>query len=275
MANFRGEGDEENMTLGPINGETGRKKPSELLTHFDGLISTSPQPTKELVPRSKPKDLISSTPTTQDLLKDLVATTQVTTPKATRPNTPESGGSKSSRTTVGGKAPRVQVPTKPYGDKNIELTSEEDESGEDESEEDEIQSSQPATSSSSQPPLKLGKPKGALVQTNLLGGLGSSKKQKLNHVSTTDDADATTLKFSSSNMQLEQVNKIVEQLFIEREAQKAAEEENAPKKKGGKKGSGQKTDIHPKFDKAGKPSSAASTEQKGRPLFMKSPYMFL
>ena len=131
------------------------------------------------------------------------------------------------------------------------------------------------TSSSSQPPLKLGKPKSALVQTNLLGGLGSSKKQKLNHVSTTDDADATTLKFSSSNMQLEQVNKIVEQLFIEREAQKAAEEENAPKKKGGKKGSGQKTHIHPKFDKAGKPSSAASTEQKGRPLFMKCPYLFL
>ena len=102
MANFRGEGDEENMTLGPINGETGRKKPTDLLAHLDGLISTSPQPTKELPPRSKPKDLISSTPTTQDLLKDLVATTQVTTPKATRPSTPESGGSKSSRTTVGG-----------------------------------------------------------------------------------------------------------------------------------------------------------------------------
>ena len=92
---------------------------------------------------------------------------------------------------------------------------------------------------------------------------------------TIEDDEATSLKFSSSNMQLEQVNKIVEQLLIEREAQKAAEEENAPKKKGGKKGMGQKSNKDPKFDKAGKPSSAASTEQKGRPLFMKSPYMFL
>ena len=60
---------------------------------------------------------------------------------------------------------------------------------------------------------------------------------------------------------------------MEREAQKEAEEENAPKKR--RKSNAKSTTVTPKFDKAGKPSSAASTEQKGRPLFMKSPYMFL
>ena len=262
------------MTLGNINGVTGRQKPKDLLAHLDGLISTTPQPTKELPSRSTPKDLISSTPSTQDLLKDLVATTQVTTPKATRPNTPESGGSKSSRATLGGKAPRVQVASRPYEDKQIELTSEEDESEEEESGEDEIQSFQPETSSSSQPPAKVAKPKTALVQTNLMGGFVSSKKQKLSHMPTTEDDDATSLKFSSSNIQMEQMNKIVESMFLAREAQKAAEEESAPKKKG-KRGLGTKASKVPKFDKAGKASSAASTEQKGRPLFMKSPHVFL
>ena len=113
IANFRGEGDEENMTLSNVSGTTGRQRPKELLGHIEGLISTDPQPTKD-APRSKPKDLLNSTPTTQDLLKDLQAVTQATTPKAARPNTPESGGSKGSRATLAGKAPRAQSATQPF-----------------------------------------------------------------------------------------------------------------------------------------------------------------
>ena len=68
------------------------------------------------------------------------------------------------------------------------------------------------------------------------------------------------------------MNQAIEQMFMQREAAKAAEEESAPKKKG-KTGKG-KTATDPKFTKAGKASSAASTEQKGRPLFMKCPFTF-
>ena len=91
---------------------------------------------------------------------------------------------------------------------------------------------------------------------------------------TTDTDEATTLKFSGSNVNLADMNKMVENMFMAHVAQKEAEEESAPKKTGGKKGKG-KSATDPKFTKAGKASSAASTEQKGRPLFMKCPLTFL
>ena len=106
------------MTLSNINGTHGRTKPKELIGHLEGIVSTDPTPIKEH-PRSKPKDQLNSTPTTQELFKDLLATTQPSTPKPNRPNTPESGGSKGSRPTIAGKAPRTQPATQPFGDKQI------------------------------------------------------------------------------------------------------------------------------------------------------------
>ena len=62
--------------------------------------------------------------------------------------------------------------------------------------------------------------KPGFVQTKL--ALGSSKKQKFTHVSSTDDAEATTIRFSGGNISKQQLDKIVEKAFLEREAQKEA-----------------------------------------------------
>ena len=272
IANFRGEGDEENMTLGNVSGTTGRTKPKELFGHLEGLVSTQPAPTKG-APPSKPKEAMNSAPQTQELMRELLVSTQVGTPKATRPTTPDSGGSKSSRPTMGGKAPRQQPATQTFGDKQIELTDSSAEENEEGSDEDELQSFQPESTTSSQPQPKQGKPRTTLVQTSLAGGLASNKRAKLAQVPTTDTDEATTLKFSGSNVNLVEMNKMVENMFMAHVAQKEAEEESAPKKTG-KKGKG-KSATDPKFTKAGKASSAASTEQKGRPLFMKCPFTFL
>ena len=112
-----------------------------------------------------------------------------------------------------------------------------------------------------------------MVQSQL--ALGSSKKQKSAHVSTTDDEDATIIRFFGGNIiSKAQLDKIIEKTFLEREAQKEAEEAEAGPKKRAKKGSSKSTAVTPKFGKSGKPSSAASTEQKGTPLFMNGPDMF-
>ena len=50
IANFRGEGDEENMTLSNVSGTTGRTKPKELIGHLEGLVSTEAPPTKGAPP---------------------------------------------------------------------------------------------------------------------------------------------------------------------------------------------------------------------------------
>ena len=83
------------------------------------------------------------------------------------------------------------------------------------------------------------------MQTKLTGGLVSSKKTKLSHVSTTDDDDATTIKFSGGNISRAQLNELIEQRFL----QQAAEEEDAPAKKGKvKKGKVKSSVEKPMFD---------------------------
>ena len=61
-----------------------------------------------------------------------------------------------------------------------------------------------------------------------------------------------------------QFNSMVEERFLQHVAEKEAEKP----KRGRKPGPQKKDKVVPMFDKAGKASSAASTEQKGTPLFM-------
>ena len=92
----------------------------------------------------------------------------------------------------------------------------------------------------------------------------------MSHVSTEDDDEATTIKFSGGNISRAQLNEIIEKRFLEQHMQEESGED-APKKSKSKKTKGK---PKPMFTKAGKPSSAASTEQKGTPLFMKRPLIF-
>jgi hypothetical protein len=81
-----------------------------------------------------------------------------------------------------------------------------------------------------------------------------------------DDENQTTIHFSGSNMLTsEQLNSIVEERFLKHVADKEAEKPKRGRKPGAQ---GKKDKVVPMFDKAGKATSAASTEQKGTPLFM-------
>ena len=263
IANFRGAGDDEKMNLSNLDGKTARNKPLELLKHLEGLVSILEQPAPEIVrpaANSSPKVRDRLTQETENLLGQLASATQPPTPTSqankSRASTPESLGSSKSRMQTGGKAPRPEN-TKTYLDKEVLVTSEsETSSGDGLSSDDEIQCAQPA----SKPP-KVVKAK-TMVQTTLLP---NSKKQKLQHLATVDDENQTSIHFSGSNMiTADQLNSIVEERFLKHVADKEAEKP----KRGRKPGPQKKDKVVPMFDKAGKASSAASTEQKGTPLFM-------
>ena len=274
VANFRGAGDEENMSLGSINGKYARQKPKDLLTHLEGLVSILSVPTAESL-QAAAQQLQDATPeSTQDLLSALAQTTQTTT-KPSGPSTPDSIGSNRTHKSTGGKAPRVQPPTQVYAGKVVDVTDDDTSSDEGDSSGSEgLQSGQPERKSPPVP-VKPIKPGGKLVQTKLqAASLTSSKKRKLEHIVTTDEEDATVIRFAGGNLSKEALNKIVEKAFMEKMAETEAEQEGGPTKRA-KKGPAKTGKVSPAFTKAGKPSSAATTEQKGTPLFMNGPYTFL
>ena len=264
IANFRGSGDEEQMNLSNLDGKTARQKPLELFKHLEGLVSILQQPTPEILrppANSSPKVREKPTQETEGLLGQLAAATQPPTPTSqvskSRASTPESQGSK--RMQTGGKAPRAEH-TQKYLNREIEVTSDSDSTSGTSSEDDEIQCAQPP------PKGKSIKPK-TMVQTTLLNP--SSKKQKVEHVMTVDDEDSTDIHFSGGNMfNQKQMNAMVENMFLKHQAEKDEKEAAEKPKRGRKPGPQKKDKLVPLFDKAGKPSSAASTEQKGTPLFM-------
>ena len=263
IANFRGTGDDEKMNLSNLDGKTARNKPLQLCSHLEGLVSILQQPIPELLRRAANTSPIVKdrlTQETETLLGQLAAATQPPTQPPTptsqasksRASTPESQGSKAHMQT-GGKAPRAENQQR-YLDKQVHVSSESD-STSGTSSEDEIPCAQP---SKAKPAPKAKTP--TMVQTTL-----GSKKQKLQHLATVDDENQTSIHFSGSNMiTAAQLNSIVEERFLKHVADKEAEKP----KRGRKPGPQKKDKVVPMFDKAGKASSAASTEQKGTPLFM-------
>ena len=259
------------MNLSNLDGQTARNKPSELFKHLQGLQCILSPPNVEVSPPSantSPKLREKPTQETEGLLGQLAAATQPPTPKSqanvSRASTPESMGSNKTRPQTGGKAPRVQ-PTKPYANKEVEVTSEDDSSSDAGlSSGDEIPCAQP------QPQPKTTKAKSPkLVQQTLIS---SSKKQKLKHLATVEDDTATTLHFSGQNMfTKEQMGELVENAFLKHVAEKADEKPKRGRKPGPQAKKGK---TSPMFDQAGKESSAASSEQKGTPLFMNGPLIF-
>ena len=149
----------------------------------------------------------------------------------------------------------------------IDLSDSSSDEGDTTSDEEDIQSGQPEPSRLPVPSKPV-KPRTTFAQTTLTGT--SNKRPKLTHVSTDDDDEATTIKFSGGNISRAQLNEIIEQRFLEQHMQEESGED-APKKGKSKKTKGK---PKPMFTKTGKPSSAASTEQKGTPLFMNRPLIF-
>ena len=270
IANFRGAGDDEKMNLSNLDGQTARNKPNDLVRHLEGLVSILSTPDIAPTPpvaNTSPKLREKPTQETESLLGQLAAATQPPTPKSqqtvSRASTPESMGSNKTRPQTGGKAPRVQIPTKPYANKEVELVSESDSSSDAGlSSGDEIPSAQPPP----QPKPKAKPPK--FVQQTLI----SAKKQKREHIATVDDDTATTLHFSGGNMLTkEQLGELVENAFMKHVAENAAERPKRGRKPGPQAKKGK---ASPMIDQAGKESSAASSEQKGTPLFMNGPLIF-
>ena len=263
IANFRGSGDDEKMNLSNLDGKTARNKPLQLCSHLEGLVSILQQPIPEILRRAANTSPIVKdrlTQETETLLGQLAAATQPPTHPPTqtsqasksRASTPESQGSKA-RMQTGGKAPRAEN-TQRYLNKQVDVSSESD-STSGTSSEDEIPCAQP---SKAKPAPKAKTP--TMVQTTL-----GSKKQKLKHLATVDDENQTSIHFSGSNMvPSDQMKSMVESMFLKHVADKEAEKP----KRGRKPGPQKKDKVVPMFDKAGKASSAASTEQKGTPLFM-------
>ena len=268
VANFRGDNDTEQMSLSNIEGNYARQKPAELMGALEGLVCNKATPTLENV-RQIPKVLLSTQENTQDLLGALQASTQAATPRASAPTTPESSGS-GKRSQTGGKAPRAEH-SKKYADKTVELTSEDDEGDSSSSTEDEeeLPSHQPETKQRASPPIAA-KPAKGLVQTQLTASLGSSKKRKLEHVSTEDNEEATTIRFSGSNMTQAQLNKLVETAFLKAQNEPEASD-GEPKAKRGRKVGSKNLVTKPVKAVVVKPGSSASSEQKGKPLFMNGP----
>ena len=273
VANFRGAGDNENMALSSISGAQGRNKAKDLFTHLEGLISILTMPTKENLESALPKISVSATQGTQDLLAGLQAATQTQTPKASRATSPASGGSKDTRPQVAGKSPRYPAPTSqtPANPQPvIDLSDSSSDEGDTTSDEEDIQSGQPEPSRLPVPSKPV-KPRATFAQTTLTGGLVANKRAKLTHVSTEDDDEATVIKFSGGNLTKAQLNELVERRFLEQTMEEESGE-GSPKK--AKKNKKEKGKPKPMFTKAGKPSSAASTEQKGTPLFMNRRLIF-
>ena len=273
VANFRGDNDTELMSASHIEGEYARMHPTQLLATLEGLISVAATPTPESL-RQSAKILLNTQLDTQDLLGALQASTQAATPKASTPTTPESSGSKGSRPQTGLKAPRAQH-TQQYAQKAVDLTSDDESSDSTttDEEEDELQSHQPEPKQRASPPTTTTKPGKTLVQTTLTTDLTSAKKQKLRHVSTNDDDEATTIKFSGGNISKAQLEQMVEKAFLKAEAEKG-EDAEAPKPKRGRKPGPKSSAVTAVPDKGVKASSSASTEQKGTPLFMNGPDLF-
>ena len=109
VANFRGAGDSELMTLGNLDGKYCRSKPKELLTSLVGYVAISQPPTKDSIIRG-PTIQISATQSTQSLMGELAASTQ-TQVSAKAASSPDSQRTTTSqRSNLGGKFPRSQSP---------------------------------------------------------------------------------------------------------------------------------------------------------------------
>ena len=164
-------------------------------------------------------------------------------------------------------APRS--PASPPGIR-LDLSDSSSDEGDTTSDEEDIQSGQPEPSRLPVPSKPV-KPRATFAQTTLTGGLVANKRAKLTHVSTEDDDEATVIKFSGGNLTKAQLNELVERRFLEQTMEEESGE-GSPKK--AKKNKKEKGKPKPMFTKAGKPSSAASTEQKGTPLFMNRRLIF-
>ena len=75
-----------------------------------------------------------------------------------------------------------------------------------------------------------------MVQTQLTASLGSSKKRKLDHV-TTDTEEATTIKFSGGNITKKQLEQMVENAFLKAQNEPEAPDGEPKAKRGRKAGS--------------------------------------
>ena len=274
VANFRGTGDDEDMILSHINGHEARNKPKELFTELEGLVAIIAQPTSASL-RPSPKVATPQAMSTQELLVGLQSATQTSTASARSPtpSTPDSQGSKASWPTISGKAPKQhnQPQAKPQQreeDSDSESSTKCTSSEEEESDEvEEIQSVQPNLKKRKTPS---GKPK-TLVQSTLLGG-GKSRVTVYPNRTVEESDEATTIRFSSGNFSQAQLNELVEKKFLEMQNEEA--DAKASTKKGAKKGGKTKLPVPKAQFFKGKPSSAASTEQKGTPLFMNGPDIF-
>ena len=214
VANFRGGGDPENMTLGNVEGKYARSKPKELLAHLQGFVAISQPPTAESIVRG-PTIQLAGTQNTQDLLSALAASTQIASSKAA--SSPDSQRTNSSRPSTGGKFPRSQSPQAqpaPIDLGSDSSTTSEDDEGDSE---EEIPSSQPT-------PIKENKrkpvpPTGAhpaakLAQTTLGQMFPSAKRPKImKTASEADGIDESAIKFSGSNLSLEAMTKFLETAF--------------------------------------------------------------
>ena len=268
VSNFRGVNDTENMMLGKIDGPYARSKPKELLSSLQGLLSITQPPTPESILRP-----LGSSQSTQDLLVALQASTQ---PGSRSPSTPDSQRSTVSRPTTSGKFPKSQSPPA----NPIEVASSSDNNtsdveGDTSPSEDDLPSHQPSPPKQKRkaPSGKGTNPAKKLAQQTLQNMLGGNKVRK-----TTDAAsniDASTLSFSGGNLTLETMAKFLENAFISNAA--AAQVPTDGKKKAGGLGKGgKKRDVEVSDEEQGskvkKLGSSATTEQKGTPLFMSTPY---
>ena len=282
VANFRGSGDTENMSLGNLDGKYCRSKPKELFTSLLGYAAISQPPTKDSIIRG-PTIQLSATQTTQSLLGELAASTQ-TQVSAKAASSPDSQRTTTSqRSTQGGKFPRSQSPLAKAAvievDESDTHGSSQDESDEGD-DEDSIPCHQPSPVKQPVKPIpkKRKAPVGGinpavgakLAQTTLGAVFSSSKKPKIVKNVSADGVAESSIAFSGTNMSLEVLTKFLEQKLIADAKTREIDESKKPGKatKGLGKG-GKARDAVPK-DLAG----CATTEQKGTQLFMNDTYCF-
>ena len=92
----------------------------------------------------------------------------------------------------------------------------------------------------------------------------------MEHVSTTDNEEATTIKFSGGNITTAQLEQLVETAFLKAQSEPEAPD-GEPKAKRGRKTGSKNAVTKPVKAVVVKPGSSASSEQKGKPLFMNGP----
>ena len=286
LANFRGAGDSELMTLGNLDGKYCRSKPKELLTSLLGYVAISQPPTKDSIIRG-PTIQISATQSTQSLLGELAASTQ-TQVSAKAASSPDSQRTTTSqRSNLGGKFPRSQSPqAKAAAVIDVE-GSDTDESSQDDSDEgdddESIQCHQPSPVKP-KPVKPIPKKRKApvdgvnpavgakqLAQKKLGAGFSANKKAKIapSKTASADKAADNSIAFSGANMNLEMITKFLEQkLFADAKTREIEESKKPGKAKGLGKG-GKARDAVPKAV-----AGCATTEQKGTQLFMNDTHCF-